>query len=65
MNSNFNSYIECPAVEYWKKLCMNDGVLIHFNSGDYFFREGEVARYFGFIQSGTLKYTAYVSPTAI
>lgn len=38
---------------------MKEGVLIHFNSGDYFFREGEVARYFGFIQSGTLKYTAY------
>lgn len=55
----FNSYIDCPAVEYWEKLCMEEGVPIHYNRGDYFIREGEVARYFGFIQSGTLKYTAY------
>lgn len=58
-NKKFNSYIECQAVEYWKKLCLKEGTPIHFSKGDYFFREGEVAKYFGFIQSGTLKYTAY------
>lgn len=58
-NKKFNSYIDCPAVEYWRELCVSEGTLIHFDRGDYFFREGEVARYFGFIQTGTLKYTAY------
>lgn len=58
-NKKFNSYIDCPAVEYWKDLCVKEGVLMHLDRGDYFFREGEVARYLGLIQSGTLKYTAY------
>ncbi len=60
MNSDkFNSYNDCPAVEFWKEICLSEGRLIHFNRGDYFFREGEVAKYFGFVLSGTLKYTAY------
>ena len=59
MDKKFNSYIDCPAVDYWKELCLQEGTMIHFDRGDYFFREGEVARYFGFILSGTLKYTAY------
>ena len=60
-STKFNSYIDCPAAEYWKELCMKEGRLIELARGDYFFREGEVAKYFGFIQSGTLKYTAYGS----
>ena len=49
--------MDCSAIDYWRKLCLNSGELIHFDSGEYFSREGEVARYFGFIQSGTLKYS--------
>lgn len=60
-NRKFNSYIDCPAVEYWRELCLKEGSAIHYNRGDYFFREGEVARYFGLILSGALKYTAYSS----
>lgn len=59
MAGNFNSYIECTAVDYWRQLCLNEGRLMHFDRGEYFFREGEVARYFGLIRSGTLKYVAY------
>lgn len=59
MIKNFNSYIDCPAVDYWKDICMREGTPVHFDRGDYFFREGEVARWFGLIRSGTLKYTAY------
>ena len=59
MADNFNSYIECTAVDYWRQLCLNEGRLMHFDRGEYFFREGEVARYFGLIRSGTLKYVAY------
>ena len=32
---------------------------MHYDRGDYFFREGEVAKYLGLIMSGALKYTAY------
>lgn len=64
MSERFNSYIDCASVDYWKELCLKEGELIHYDRGDFFFREGEVARYFGFIQSGTLKYTAYGSDGA-
>lgn len=58
-NKKFNSYIDCQTVDYWKNLCYEEGEIIKLNRGDYFFREGEVAKYFGLIKSGTLKYTAY------
>ena len=55
----FNSYIDNDGAAFMKELCLKEGVMKHYERGDYFFREGEVARYFGFIQTGTLKYTAY------
>lgn len=59
--NRFNSYYDSPAADYWKELCLKEGRPLHLERGDYFFREGEVARYLGYIQSGTLKYTAYDS----
>lgn len=59
MHELFNTYYNCATMEYWRKTCIEEGTPIHFNRGDYFFREGEVARYLGLIQSGTLKYVAY------
>lgn len=56
---NFNTYIDTPAAAYWRQLCLEEGTVRHYERGDYFFREGEVAKYLGMIQSGTLKYTAY------
>lgn len=56
---NFNSYIESPAANYWKDLCQKEGMLLHFDKGEDFFTTGHVARYFGYIESGTLKYVAY------
>lgn len=59
MIHNFNSYIDSPAVAYWKELCLREGTLRHFDKGEDFFSAGQVARYFGYIKSGTLKYVAY------
>lgn len=59
MKKNFNTYIESPAVDYLRNLCLREGVLRHYDRGEAFFTVGNVARYFGYIQSGTLKYVAY------
>ena len=59
MTDRFNSYIDSPAVSYWRDLCQREGVLRHYDRGEDFFTVGSVARYLGFIQSGTLKYVAY------
>lgn len=59
MNSKkFNTYIDSPVAEYWKELCLKEGTLKHFERGEHFFREGEVAKYIGYIEQGTLKYVA-------
>lgn len=57
--AKFNSYIDSPSASYWRELCLRDGVLTHFDKGDEFFTAGKVARYFGYIKCGTLKYVAF------
>lgn len=52
----FNSYMNSPAVRYWRDLCLREGVRRHYDRGDYFFRQGEVAIYLGYVLSGTLVY---------
>lgn len=59
MSNNFNTYIESPSAGYWRELCLREGTLRHYQKGEEFFRAGHVARYFGYIMSGTLKYVAY------
>lgn len=59
MASNFNTYIESPSVEFWRELCLKKGTLRRFDKSEDFFTVGSVARYFGYIKSGTLKYVAY------
>lgn len=59
MTSNFNTYIDSPSVSFWRELCLREGTLRHFDRGEDFFTAGQVARYFGYIKSGTLKYVAY------
>ena len=58
MTKNFNTYIEHIDVEVWRKFCVSKGTLRHFAKGEEFVSIGKVGRYFGFIQSGTLKYVA-------
>ena len=59
MTANFNSYIDSPAAHFWKELCLREGTLRHYEKGEEFFTAGHVARYFGYIKSGKLKYVAY------
>lgn len=59
MKVDFNSYKECRVVDYWIDLCRYEGEQRHYERGEYFFREGEVARYLGYIVSGTLKYVTF------
>lgn len=59
MTSKFNTYIDSPSVEFWRELCLREGTLKHYEKGEAFFTAGNVARYFGYIKSGTLKYVAY------
>lgn len=58
MTKNFNTYIEHIDVDAWREVCVSKGTLRHFAKGEEFVSIGEVGRYFGFIQSGTLKYVA-------
>ncbi len=53
----FNSYMNIPQIDYWRQLCLREGVTWHYEKGDYFFRQGEVAKYLGLVESGTLAYS--------
>lgn len=46
-----------PAIDYWRELCLREGVVRTYDNGDYFFRQGEVAKYLGLVKSGTLIYS--------
>ena len=57
--AKFNSYIEHPEIERWRELCVNEGELYRYSKGEEFVSIGRVARYIGYVKSGTLKYIAY------
>ncbi len=59
MAKTFNSYLEHLDTGFWRGLCERRGTLSRFEKGDAFVKCGEVARYVGYIKSGTLKYVAY------
>lgn len=59
MTKHFNTYIESPVADYLRELCLREGELRRYDRGEAFFSAGTVARYFGYIKSGTLKYVAY------
>lgn len=56
---NFNRYYENIDVDFWRNLCVEKGVLRHYDKGELFAEEGSIAKYFGYIRSGSLKYTVY------
>lgn len=58
-SSNFNTYFENIDSKFWRDLCVENGVLRHYEKGEMFVTRGEVAKYVGYIKSGTLKYIAY------
>ncbi|MDE6127050.1 MAG: Crp/Fnr family transcriptional regulator [Muribaculaceae bacterium] len=55
----FNSYLENLDTDAWRRLCVGRGELLRFGKGECFAAVGEVARYVGYVRSGTLKYVAY------
>lgn len=57
--SNFNTYYENIDYIFWRDLCVEKGVLLHFEKGQPFAERGHVAKYIGYIKSGTLKYVVY------
>lgn len=59
--SNFNTYYDNIDYVFWRSLCVNEGVLRHYEKGQLFVEQGHVARYIGYVKSGTLKYVAYAA----
>lgn len=58
-SSNLNTYYENIDHEYWKDLCVNEGILRHYDKGEMFADQGKVAPYIGYIKTGALKYVTY------
>ena len=59
MKEKFNTYIDHLEQDFWRELCVKEGKLRHYERGEEFAKVGEVARYIGYIKSGTLKYVAF------
>lgn len=57
--SNFNTYYENIDFNFWHNLCVETGELRLYEKGELFVEQGRVARYIGYIKSGTLKYVVY------
>ncbi len=55
-SSNFNTYYENIDSDFWRDLCVEKGVLRHYDKGELFAEEGRIAKYLGYIKSGSLKY---------
>ncbi len=54
----FNPYISTIDTGYWRDLCVREGELYHYETGDFFLEAGRIGRYIGFVKEGTLKYIA-------
>lgn len=59
MSDNFNTFINHIEPDFWREICVNEGNLVHYNRGAEFVNIGNVARYIGYLKSGTMKYVAY------
>lgn len=55
---NFNPYIDCIDLAYWRDLCVREGRLCRYEAGEYFLTAGRVGHYVGYVKSGSLKYVA-------
>lgn len=59
MTRQFNSYVEDVDVDYWRRLCIEQGELRHYARDEEFISAGTVARYIGYVRKGALKYVCY------
>jgi len=55
----FNTYIGRINTDFWRELCVKEGQLRHYERNEEFAKIGEVARYIGYVKSGSMKYVAY------
>ena len=60
-SSNFNTYYDSIDHDFWRKLCLREGITRRYQKGESFVERGYVAPYIGFIKSGALKYVAYAA----
>lgn len=61
MIKEFNTYLEGIDSEFWSRLCREEGELRKYKKGDELITIGEVAKYFGLIKFGSVKYIAYTA----
>lgn len=59
--SKFNTYYDKIDYNFWRKLCVENGVLHTYNKGDLFVEQGCVGKYIGYVMSGALKYIVYAA----
>lgn len=59
MIKEFNTYLEGIDTEFWSRLCREEGELRTYKKGEEFITIDKVAKYLGFIKSGSAKYIAY------
>lgn len=59
--SNFNTYYKNIDFNFWRNLCIEKGVLRHFEKGGLFAEQGRISKYLGYIESGSLKYVVYAA----
>lgn len=56
---DFNSYIKGLDLSRLKEYCVNHGRLTQYATGDYFIKEGEKARFIGFVDYGYFNYKVH------
>ena len=54
--SSFNTYYDDIDSDFWRNLCVEKGILRQYDKGELFAEEGRIAKYLGYIKSGSLKY---------
>lgn len=58
MAQRFNTYISNIDTYFWRELCLSEGELRRYGRGEEFVAAGSVARFIGYVETGTLKYVA-------
>lgn len=59
MIDKFNRYLDMPEIEFWLSVCREQGTLRHYDRGEEFCHVGEVCRYVGYIERGSVRFIAY------
>lgn len=55
--NKFNTYLGKIDVDSFKELCIKRGKLVTYNRKEFFQKAGEVNPFWGYVESGVLKYT--------